>query len=231
MSKLLLAIPTHDARAHTHTMLAAYQSPPAGVKVDRIAVAGALLAYNFNQALCVALNRGYEYLAMLHADIDPGPQWLPRLYSVLTDTAADLVAAVVPLKSGDGMTSTAIGHPDPWQTQVHLDAAALDCLPPFFASSDLGGKPLLVNSGCWLADLRRPVFRQENEAGELRAYFTINDRIRRNSAGQWVADVEPEDWFFSRRLHELGATVVAVQTLELTHYGQAGFQLRPKAGR
>jgi hypothetical protein len=81
---------------------------------------------------------------------------------------------------------------------------------------------LLHNTGCWVADVRKPLFHEEDDEGCLKAYFTINDRIRRQGPDRkWVPDVEPEDWFFSRRLHDLGAKTFITRKVVTQHYGLA----------
>lgn len=56
-----------------------------------------------------------------------------------------------------------------------------------------------------------------------RAYFTINDEIRRKPDGEFYAVVEPEDWFFSRKARELGATLFATREIAASHFGANNF--------
>ena len=52
-----------------------------------------------------------------------------------------------------------------------------------------------------------------------RAFFTINDRIIQQPGGMFAAEVEPEDWFFSRTVAELGGKVMATRTIRVEHLG------------
>ncbi len=101
-------------------------------------------------------------------------------------------------------------------------------LPPTFGLDDLrmrgfcgeqhGDKILLHNTGCFLVDLRKPVFRQADAAGDLIAWFNFPTRVRREPrTGLWIANRESEDWFFSRQLHALGAKTRITRKVQLAH--------------
>lgn len=71
-----------------------------------------------------------------------------------------------------------------------------------------------------MADIRKPIFHAEDENGCLKAFFTINDRIRRKGKDRkWQAEVEPEDWFYSRRLFDLGADTYVTRKVVTRHFG------------
>jgi hypothetical protein len=89
-------------------------------------------------------------------------------------------------------------------------------LPETFTSADLGGKELLLNTGCWVAKWNQDWARQ--------VHFEINDRIvfDRSSNRYWP-EVESEDWFFSRQLNELGLKLGATRKIAVKHEGAAEF--------
>jgi hypothetical protein len=186
-----------------------------------------LLARNFNILFCTALtmrDRGdITHFAMLHDDVVPCDGWLDILLDELEAHDADMVSSVVAIKDHRGLSSTAIADPrTPWNVAKRLTMKELMELPATFSAADCGWpeRALLVNTGCWLADLRRPVFQfTENP---LPLFFTIKDRIIHEN-GVYQAQCEPEDWFFSRLLHERGGRVVATRKTGCAHYGNIAF--------
>lgn len=178
-----------------------------------------LLAMAFNMLWCAAYNRRDEvtHFAMLHGDIVPEPWWIDILMDELNEHGADVVSCVVPLKSDNGLTSTAIDDPEcRWQPHARLTMKEVMRLPKTFTAADCGwpDRALLINTGCWLARLDRHWCRD--------FYFTINDEIFERDDGMLVPAVESEDWFASRLLHERGAKVMATRAVSLNHVGRFG---------
>ncbi|MGE4196015.1 MAG: hypothetical protein AB7G11_02680 [Phycisphaerales bacterium] len=188
-----------------------------------------LLPYTFNMLLCDALDardHGVRdpdgelvhatHMAMLHADIQPyALNWLDLLYAEMHKSGADLVSAVVPIKSPDGDTSTAVGKvSDPWHHR-RLSAVEADALPTTFGTTDVnGGDPdafLMANTGCFLADLRRPYWHD--------FAFGFQTRVFKDEAGHWKTQIRPEDWEMSRHLHLAGAKVCVTSRVPLMHLG------------
>lgn len=191
-----------------------------------------LLANCFNAAWVEALNRQADgeditHFAMLHDDIAPDDFWVDTLMEDLLHYEADLMAAVVPIKDATGLTSTAIEDPnDLFSVERRLTVAEIKDLPPVFTAADCGypGRKLLVNTGCWVCDFTKPWRLATNDDGSLKLRFTIKDTIRRNQFGRWSAEVAPEDWNFSRDLHDLGAKVMASKRLGVNHFGMIPFR-------
>ena len=186
---------------------------------------------NFNTLFAVALNRAARgeitHFAMLHADIAPMPGWLDVLLEECDRLDADLVSALVPLKDGRGITSSGLGRiGDPWGGAFRRVAVReLAGLPETFDNADLGypQHPLLHNNGCWVCDLRKAVFTSEEPAlveGRyavcLSAMFAFPRRIVKYQ-GEYCVQGESEDWYFSRRLWELGAKTYLTQRVKLSH--------------
>jgi len=180
----------------------------------------------FNALLCEALNAneagdGVTHFAMLHADLAVDGFWLDTLMDVMEERDADLVSAVNAIKDARRLTSSGVALPAyAWKPLRRFTMYELVRWPMTFDAAQIGyeGFVLLHNTGCWLADLRRPVFHEADERGELRAFFTVNDRIVRKN-GKWAAEVEPEDWFFSRRLFDLGAKTIVTRRVLTCHFG------------
>lgn len=193
---------------------------------------GSLLGANFNQLWCSALNlahQGHEvaYFAMLHSDIGAQDYWLDALIEELEAQQLDVLGVAVPIKDRRGMTSLALHKDgDPWMPFARLSMNEVYQLPETFTSEDVG-HPLLLNTGCWVARF--------NLDWAKMVHFEINDRIVFNRAcNRYQAQTEPEDWHFSRQLHEIGAPgsptdglrplrIAATRKIAVRHRGEMDF--------
>lgn len=179
-----------------------------------------LLAHNMNLLWCWALNEARagrcDYFAMLHADVEPNELWLDALITELEAKDLDVLGVAVPIKDARGVTSIALARDDgsTWRPHCRLTMAEIHRLPETFTSADVG-RPLLLNTGCWVCRF--------DEAWAKNVRFTISDRIVQAADGSYRAEVEPEDWYFSRLLHELGLRVGCTRKVALTHRGAAAF--------
>ena len=190
---------------------------------------GSLLAAGFNYLLCSALNMynagEITHFAFLHADVAPEDGWVDILMQEMNEHQADFVSCVIAIKDGRGLTSTGVGKWGmDWQVKKRFTVKEILDLPPTFSIEDTDFKDdiLLHNSGCWLADLRSDVFHQRDGSGQGLVYFTIRDRIDFID-GKYQHHVEPEDWFFSRRLYEQGAKTFATRKVHIDHMGWAAY--------
>jgi hypothetical protein len=190
-------------------------------------IPSSLLAMSFNILYAEALNGneagdGPELFAMLHADLAPQGFWADTLVDELLSKDADLVSAVNAIKDDRRLTSSGVAIPGvSWMARRRFTTTELATYPETFNATDVGyeGMVLLHNTGCWVADIRKPLFHECDEQDQLKAFFTINDRIVRKKDGRLYSEVEPEDWFFSRRLHELGANTYVTRKVVTKHYG------------
>lgn len=183
-----------------------------------------------NALWCQALNAAQEgaitHLAFLHADVGPDDLWVDALLEVMDERDADLVSSVSPVKDERGVTSTGIGVPGlGWSPLLRFTLHELAEMPETFNAEEAGypDKVLLHNTACWVADLRKPVFYLRDDEDQALSYFTLRDRIV-FSEGRWIAQVESEDWFFSRRLHEANAATYVTQRVKLSHMGSMPFR-------
>lgn len=194
--------------------------------------AGSLLASNFNQLWCLALNivhngQQVDYFAMLHDDVAPSDWWLDALIEELEAKELDVLSVAVPIKDNRGLTSMALAKldGDGWMPHCRLSMHDVYQLPETFTSDDLGGYKLLLNTGCWVA--------KWNQEWCKRVHFEINDRIVFNrAANRFQSQTEPEDWHFSRQLHEIGTgptahlkplRIGATRKIELMHTGETDY--------
>ena len=222
MSKVFLALPSYDG----HMEQGAF-GPIAHSKAHLAQPLGSsLLCYTFNQLFCMALNmrsKGFTHWAILHADICPlQNDWLDTLRSEMERVGADVMSAVVPLKSNDGLTSTGLAvqefyakryggveELDPWAVK-RLTMKEIYDLPETFTDENL-----VVNSGCMIVDITKPFAEK--------ICFTIQDRIVRDENGEFKALVFSEDWSFSQQVRKLGGSIWATRKVGLYHVGKNCF--------
>lgn len=167
-----------------------------------------------------------SHFAMIHSDVAASPGWLDILLNECTDRDADLVSTAIPLKDNRGVMSCGFGDASsPWGAFRRFTTYELQDMPATFDihCTQYPEKVLLHNTGCWVADLRKPVFREVDESGHLKAWFDFPTRICRDKNGKWINLRESEDWFFSRKLHEMGAKTWITRKVQLQHMGTQGF--------
>jgi hypothetical protein len=188
--------------------------------VNVLALASSLATGNFNNLWTWTLNAArkgrVDYFAMIHSDIEPGEYWLDALIDELEAKGLDVLGVVAPIKDARGMTSTAVAHEsgDPFRVRNRLTMDEVYRLPETFTSEDVGG-PLLLNTGLWVCKF--------DMSWAPNVFFTVNDRIMLDRDGDYVAQVEPEDWFVSRLFHELGLKVGCTRKISLNHQGRTAF--------
>ncbi len=207
---VVLSMPRRDSQMCVGAAEGFYLWPTGGdCEVIRIYSESSLLCRGFNQLWSTALNLAPDYFAMIHADVTPEPKWLDILLGELKRLDADVVSAVIPIKSKEGMTSTAVAGDDPWSPR-RLSLTEVHDLPETFGAEDVGG-PLLLNTGLWVCDFSKPWVR---EVG-----FGMQDRIWRDSDGQFSPQCVSEDWDFSHQLHAHNCRLFATRTVRVHHLG------------
>lgn len=220
---IYIGTPTYDGRCFVHTGRSAMRASALyPTKWDDYG--SSLLAKAFNVLWSRALTSGFTHFAMLHADIAPSFGWVDGLMEIMDEREADVVSVVMPIKSEDGLTSTALDcsrEGDPSDV-IRLTMAEVMELPETFSFDDAkqlaaNAHGLLINTGCMLIDLRKPWAKQFTG-------FTIRDRLRWEGETLHVM-VEPEDWGFSRWLdrwyqrRDEVAKVYATRSIRAYHLG------------
>ena len=186
---------------------------------------------DMNRLWVYALNQAYKgkitHFAMLHSDIMPSPGWIDLLIDELDDRAGDFISATAALKNEDGLTSCGIGDKDnPWEPFRRFTMRELMAMPETFGIEDTPhpDRYLLHNTGCWVADLRSPLWRMADEHGQLLADFSFPIRAVVHPSGEIVHQRESEDWHFSRMIAFLGAKTFCSRRVSTTHFGHKGFR-------
>lgn len=167
------------------------------------------------------------HFAMLHGDITPdtSQRWLDILLEEMDARNASLVSAVSPIKDGRGLTSSGICDlNDSWRPYRRFTVREIhQRLPETFdhAAAGYPNQPLLHNTGCFVVDLRKPVFRAAGEGGALDLYFHFPTRAVRGKSGKWEHQRESEDWHFSRQLWDRGVRDTYItRRVRLAHHGK-----------
>ena len=230
--KVFLALPGYHNPA-PQSVLARFTAvdqvnPPSEEdRVDMVrwrVAAGSLLPKSFNTPLCEAMDLRdageVTHFAMLHDDVWPDNGWITTLWREMRAHDADLISAVVPIKDAPWWrSSTAIGlKSDPWPIPRFIRAQDQATLPETFGPEHVcgDGEVLLVNTGCWLADITRPWWDEFVDAGG----FTFHTRTTRGKSNERITWIQPEDWIMSRFLQERGARVMATYAVPIRHFGQ-----------
>lgn len=188
-------------------------------EVVRTHTISTVLDHGFNRLWATALNlvaQGVTHFGMIHDDVAPAQGWVDILLAEMALTGADILSTVIPIKTEHGLTSTAIETDDPWLPR-RLTLSEVYALPETFSDGDVGGE-LLLNTGLWVCDLRRPFW---TDPGPL-TFQTVN-RIIRNKTGDWEAQAKSEDWEFSRAARARGARLFATRKPTLYHAGESRF--------
>lgn len=233
---VFICLPSYGP-VHTGSIMAAFLRPARRIACTSMQTQCSLLAQAFNIGWCEAITRfangePITHFAMLHADIQPEDWWVDTLVDELEETGADVVSAVVPIKTDAGLTSSGIARHDDtpldrFSPLLRLTMRQVMELPATFSAADCGhpDKALLVNTGCWVCRL---------DAGWCFDFpgFNIADAISErpihDAAGKVVgrgfkAEVEPEDWRASRWWSSRKLSVLATRKVRVLHHGHATF--------
>lgn len=224
--QLFLGVPTYDSQLTVGAAMGAICWPTRNLECRLSITMNSLLCHGFNGLWCNALNarksdNGVDYFAMLHADVEPAEWWVDTLIAEMERTGAKLMSAVIPIKSMQGLTSTAIDLKDDKSMMPRrITMKEIMELPETFTQKDLAAAgfpdaPLLLNTGCWVCDFREPWVED--------VIFRIKDTIGVDGEGNFRAIADPEDWELSRQLNKLGVPIAATRKVKIKHIGKFGW--------
>lgn len=221
MSKILVGHPGYGP-VERRSLKAAYSSlrkdSPHTAPV--MPTESSLLAHNFNDCVCIALNNGFDDICILHTDVCPENGWLDILYEEREAIGTKVIHAVSPIKDHRGVTSTAYAYSDePWTLLRRLTMAESKKLPETWTLDDVQQtidakiKHVLPNTGCLLVS-----------CDVLNDFpgFEIRDRIRKTvKEGKtvWLSEVVPEDWNFGFWCAANNIAVAGTRKVKLDHRG------------
>jgi hypothetical protein len=221
--RVFLGLP-HNGTIATDSMSSVMTASLGRHDVGIGAAASSLLCYNFNRLWADALNCAPrpDFFAMHHSDIAAPDGWLDVLIDTLVEERADMVSAVVPIKTGHGHTSTGVVDMDGARRR-RLSVREVATLPPVFDAKMAGtlcgvaNPRLIVNTGLW-------VCRFATLPGIEEMCFHTGDSIRADGpGGQFRARCTPEDWMWSMDFAARGLKVLATTRVPVRHYGHTAF--------
>jgi len=182
---------------------------------------------NFDLLLIEAMN-AFEageatHFAMLHSDTLTAPGWLDIILAEMDKFDLGLCSVPAAIKDQRGLMSSGIGDPkNPWNPWRRITSREMQNLPETFTAEDFGypGEILLHNNGCWCMDLRKPEWFKTDAEKNLIAHFAFPTKVYRcPHTKKWTFAGESEDWYFSRRVHELGIKSAITRKVVLRHRG------------
>lgn len=238
MSKVLVVVPMYDGWIKFRTADTLYTRSTRNHQGRILGQQSSLLPHNCTKGWMTGLelrdaDPAYEWLAMLHDDIEPADWWLDTLIELAERHGADLMSAVSPIKNDAGAVSTAllwadgrqgnlrlttgqVNHPDFPATFGPREAAeALARLPEPFRVGGVSGHLLLANTGCMVCRLNRPWCDQ--------VWFDWRTIMKRIDGRRAMVTLS-EDWYFTQAVQQAGGKVMATREVTLIHYGESSFR-------
>ncbi len=216
MNKVFLGIPTHDGFVNQGIVNAIFSGGPALAKTQ--IQSGSALTTNFNNLYAEALNQrrnGFTHFCMIHSDVWPrDPSWLKDMLAISAEYRATILSVVIPLKSIDGKTSTALEEDQPG-TLLGFRARKLTLTECKDLGGTFGGDRLLLNTGLMLIDLRH------SEADKL--WFEFQDSIAQDPEGNYYPVSLSEDYGLSRKARSLGMRLFVTLDVPAWHVGGGKF--------
>jgi len=235
-TNIFIGVPSHTGQVSicTQRCILEARGPDLAVRVRNNTFS--LLDYNFDLLFCSAWASGADYFCLLHNDIavssgDPARSWLMVMLDALRDGGFAAVSVVAPIKSVEGITSTALQlTKNNSFTMRRLMLRELPKLPPIITKADVcklwgldaaTAGALYINTGCLLMDLKKFGWAQKRWPG-----FQIRSQLAWSREGLPKAFVLSEDWRFSQHLAEYGWPYAAVgpQLLPVEHLGELVFR-------
>lgn len=178
------------------------------------------LVDSFNTCWCEMLNAtNVQYFVMLHADVHTTGPWVDTLIQEMETHDLDVISAVLPLKDGKGITSTAILQKD---DIVHrLTLQEVQQLPPTFTIIDVEATlpytgTFLVNTGMWVAKVG-------DWMKEFNGFRAQSQIIYDEPKGQFLTVGSAEDWDFSVWCAEKNLRVGATSVIKAGHVGKTSW--------
>lgn len=152
------------------------------------------------------------HVIMLHADVVPiTGNWGQVLIEESLRLEADILSVVMPIKTQEGITSTAVERKATQDAQgwhpIRFTMKEIMQLPESFTHPRL-----MLNTGLMIIDMRKPW------AHEL--VFDIDSRVDVDNFRPYFL---PEDWQMSRFAQVNGASLWATRKVRAVHVGEAPF--------
>lgn len=220
---IFVGIPTHDGRTDVVGLSALQHSMSERGDVWWLSTGSSLLNFNCNRLFCDALNnrhKGVTHFLLMHSDIRPENGFITKMMDILTSRELDCLSVVMPIKDEDGLTSTSmiVKTGENTARRERLTMKQVKQLPPTFryveCAEMIGESPdnvvMVANTGLMLLDLSKSWIEK--------LIFATNEKIVKID-GKFYAHSEPEDWFFTRSLHQMGGRLAVTRAVNAQHMG------------
>lgn len=220
---VMLASPSYDGRieqAVLDAIIRATKDPNVKNYIQTVNCSSLTRVFNtlWATALTDKKHKGLTHFAMIHADIAPEPWWLDKMLAIMEKTGADVLSAIVPQKTTQGLTSTAFDLEtktgddpfDHWKIQRLTMQQAFKEFEPTFTRPDI-----LLNTGLMLVDMRKDWVRE--------IVFRFENDILEQPDGKLRPVEISEDWYFSREAKKRGAKLFATREVKVYHLGATAF--------
>lgn len=181
-----------------------------------VEVSSSCLGHCFNVGYQIARRNqkqeGFTHVVMLHADVVPvDGYWCTKMIKESLRVKADILSAIVPIKTQEGLTSTAFESEatqkgNAWHP-VRLTMKEVMQLPVTFTHPRL-----MLNTGLMVIDLRK-----EWAHGLV---FDIESKVNIDTFTPYYL---PEDWKMSRYAQQHNASLWATRCIRVMHVGEAPF--------
>lgn len=179
--------------------------------------------YTYADLWAYALNErknGVTHFAMIHTDVDPGPNWLSVHWRILNHRKAQIVSSVIAMKDMTNTSSTGYVKRSGGSV-TKLKLTETDALPPVFSIKDVRPNDwqdyaLCLNTGLWLADIRGTWAEKMQWVGKGGIEYNAK-------TGKHETYFFSEDWLESRHLADLlepeEILAIGVGELPVNHWG------------
>lgn len=212
--KPILALPTYDGSAFNRAGIISYvREFPEGMIVEP---SSSCLGHCFNIAYQMARREADEgrctHFIMLHADVIPlTAEWGSILLEECETYKAGIVSAIIPIKTHEGLTSTAIEKQETQDNNgwhpIRFTMKEVFQMPETFTHPRL-----MLNTGLMVIDMR--------QAWTKGLYFDIQCHVKVDSYEPYFL---PEDWLMSRYAQRNGASLYATRKVQVIHKGSAPY--------
>lgn len=171
------------------------------------------LTRNFNKLLlrCRQETPRPTHWGLHHSDIVAEPGWLDVLMAEMKSNNADFMGTVMPIKDGNGFTTTGAFSED-FRKLKRFTMSELERMPDTFCAPP--GRALAVNTGLFIMRTDRPWFDD--------LVFRFEDDIVERD-GQAMVLCRSEDWLMSEFLANRGARVFVTKKVRAHHVGVFAF--------
>lgn len=225
---ILVGIPSRDGRGDYVTMGFMFQEIARRGDTWWIPKQDTILTSGHNLLWATALEwrvkYGLKYYLNLHDDVRPSPDFITAMLEIMERSEADVVGCSIAIKDDRGLTSTCVtfvdGH-EIWRRRITL--REMNQLPLFFDVSDVCKLFGYDASKCYLGVNTGLMMVRMAPAWVEKLLFHTGDQILKLPDGSFRYQVESEDWFFSRRVHEEGGRIVCTRAFEIQHLGVRKF--------